>query len=489
MAMRVRASLSSATQRPGEKGMLVTNSSSLDRMPGAVVATLPILVFPPRRSRLRLQLQAALFVLDVVAISVAFMFAHAFWSGKIASLTIGPMITAFVVFYALAGTNAGVFTSAMLSSRRSSVIIAMRTVVLASSGVILLAFFLKAGAQISRMELAIGGALSSVFVGISRTLFHGWTGRRFGRVLHSELLVLDDCAMAAPEGVYVIDAATFNLRCDLSDPLMLDRIGRLLAPVDRVVIACPMERRRNWAMVLKGANIQAEIVSPELTDVGPLGTGWLGDNATVVVASGMLDLRQRFFKRILDLILGGVASFLLAPLFLLVSVAIRLDSPGPIFFVQDRVGRGNRLFGIYKFRSMRVADCDRVGARSTSRGDDRITRVGRIIRATSIDELPQILNILKGEMSFVGPRPHALGSLAGDRLFWEIDERYWHRHVCKPGLTGLAQVRGYRGATHHQSDLTNRLQADLEYVSGWTIFRDISIILGTLRVIVHRNAY
>jgi polysaccharide biosynthesis protein PslA len=173
----------------------------------------------------------------------------------------------------------------------------------------------------------------------------------------------------------------------------------------------------------------------------------------------------------------------------LVTIAIRLDSPGPVFFVQDRVGRGNRLFGIYKFRSMSVADCDHAGARSTLRDDNRITKVGRIIRATSIDELPQLLNILKGEMSFVGPRPHALGSLAGDLLFWEIDERYWHRHVCKPGLTGLAQVRGYRGATHHQSDLTNRLQADLEYVSGWTIFRDISIILGTLRVIVHRNAY
>lgn len=472
--------------------MLVTDSLSLERMHGTVVASVvdaPILPLPPRRARLRLRLQVALFLLDMMAMAVAFALALVFWSGKVVSINTGPMITAFVACYALAGTNAGVFTSEMLSSRRSSVIIAMRTVVLASSGVILLAFFLKAGEQISRMELAIGGALSSVLVGMGRMMFHRWTERHFGRGLHSELLVLDDCAMAAPQGVYVIDAATFNLRCDLTDPLMLDRIGRLLAPVDRVVIACPLERRRNWAMVLKGANVQAEIVSPELSDVGPLGTGWFGDNATVVVASGLLDLRQRFLKRSLDMLLGTVAIFLLAPLFLLVAVAIRLDGPGPIFFVQDRVGRGNRLFGIYKFRSMRVDDCDRVGARSTSRDDDRITRVGRIIRTTSIDELPQIFNILKGEMSFVGPRPHALGSLAGDLLFWEVDERYWHRHVCKPGLTGLAQVRGYRGATHHQSDLTNRLQADLEYVSGWTIFRDFSIILGTLRVIVHRNAY
>lgn len=289
--------------------------------------------------------------------------------------------------------------------------------------------------------------------------------------------------------MHALDASAFGLRCDLADPLMLDRIGRLLAPADRVVIACPSERRRNWAMVLKGANIQGEIVSPELADVGPLGTGWFGPNATIVVAAGSLDLRQRFLKRALDMLIAVTAVSLLAPLFLLVAILIRLDSPGPILFVQNRVGRGNRLFGIYKFRSMRVDHADHAGNRSASRDDDRITRVGRFIRATSIDELPQIFNVLKGEMSFVGPRPHALGSLAGDLLFWEVDERYWHRHVCKPGLTGLAQVRGYRGATHERSDLTNRLQADLEYVSGWTILRDVSIILATLRVVVHRNAY
>jgi lipopolysaccharide/colanic/teichoic acid biosynthesis glycosyltransferase len=92
-------------------------------------------------------------------------------------------------------------------------------------------------------------------------------------------------------------------------------------------------------------------------------------------------------------------------------------------------------------------------------------------------------------MSLVGPRPHALGSLAGNELFWEVDERYWHRHASKPGLTGLAQVRGYRGETKEREDLANRLRADLEYLNGWTIWRDVSILINTLRVIVHRNAY
>jgi lipopolysaccharide/colanic/teichoic acid biosynthesis glycosyltransferase len=103
--------------------------------------------------------------------------------------------------------------------------------------------------------------------------------------------------------------------------------------------------------------------------------------------------------------------------------------------------------------------------------------------------LPQIFNILRGEMSFVGPRPHAVGSLAGDQLFWEIDSQYSHRHACKPGLTGLAQVRGFRGATHRREDLINRLQADLEYVNGWSVWRDISILLATVKVVAHRNAF
>ena len=468
----------------------MTVNSPLERSPDVIVAPeFRALSLPPHRSRLRLGLQIGLFGLDICALMAAFVLASKLWSGTFRSEINGPVLAASVVFYALAGANAGVFASDILARRRRSIVVAVRTVLLASASVVLLAFFLKAGAQISRMQLAFGGALASLFVGSARMVFHAWTTMRYGKYLHSEVLILDDCTLAVPDGVHALDAAAFNLRCDLADPLMLDRIGRLLAPADRVVIACPPERRRNWAMVLKGANIQGEIVSPELAEIGPLGTGWFGNSATVVVAAGSLDLRQRFLKRMLDTAIGVVAIALLAPLFLLVAIAIRLDSPGPILFVQDRVGRGNRLFGIYKFRSMRVDDCDQAGNRSTSRDDDRITRIGRFIRATSIDELPQIFNILKGEMSFVGPRPHALGSLAGDLLFWEVDERYWHRHVCKPGLTGLAQVRGYRGATHRRSDLTNRLQADLEYVSGWTIFRDVSIILATLRVVVHRNAY
>jgi polysaccharide biosynthesis protein PslA len=179
----------------------------------------------------------------------------------------------------------------------------------------------------------------------------------------------------------------------------------------------------------------------------------------------------------------------LSPLMLAVALAIRLESPGPAFFVQKRLGQGNRLFRMVKFRSMRTDSCDSHGHQSTQRDDDRVTRIGRFIRGTSIDELPQLLNVLTGDMSIVGPRPHALGSTAEDMLFWEVDHRYWHRHASKPGLTGLAQVRGFRGATNNLADLTNRLQADLEYQANWTIWRDIAILFSTVRVLMHKNAF
>jgi lipopolysaccharide/colanic/teichoic acid biosynthesis glycosyltransferase len=180
---------------------------------------------------------------------------------------------------------------------------------------------------------------------------------------------------------------------------------------------------------------------------------------------------------------------LVAPLMLLIAAAIRLESEGPILFRQGRMGRGNRMFTMLKFRTMRVDAADSDGTRSVCKSDDRLTRVGRFLRRTSLDELPQLINVLKGEMSIVGPRPHALGTRAGDKLLWTLDDRYWDRHAIKPGLTGLAQVRGLRGATDTTRALTDRLQADLDYIDGWHIGRDLAIIARTVGVLIHPNAF
>ena len=116
-------------------------------------------------------------------------------------------------------------------------------------------------------------------------------------------------------------------------------------------------------------------------------------------------------------------------------------------------------------------------------------RIGQFLRRSSLDELPQLWNVLKGDMSIVGPRPHAIGSQANNKYFWEVDRKYWQRHCLKPGLTGLAQVRGHRGATEAEKDLTDRLQSDLEYIDGWSLRRDIGIVLRTAMVLKHDNAY
>src|SRR5690606_16858766 len=116
-------------------------------------------------------------------------------------------------------------------------------------------------------------------------------------------------------------------------------------------------------------------------------------------------------------------------------------------------------------------------------------RVGRFIRRTSIDELPQLFNVVLGNMSLVGPRPHAVGSRAGEQLFWEVSDLYWMRHALKPGITGLAQINGSRGATHCRADLETRLRYDLEYLQTWSLWNDLTILFATLKVVSHDNAY
>jgi lipopolysaccharide/colanic/teichoic acid biosynthesis glycosyltransferase len=336
-------------------------------------------------------------------------------------------------------------------------------------------------------------AIELTLLTMMRVLGNLVTRRVFRGPLLSEVLIVDGVepgdSLILGDRVQRIDALLHQLTPCINDPLMLDRIGRAIAIYDRVVVVCPPERRGAWAQALKGSGVQAEILIPEFNELGTLGTGRCKDTSTLVIAHGMLGLRERALKRALDLSIALPSIVFLMPLLIVVAILIKLDNPGPIFFMQKRVGRGNKLFSVYKFRSMKVDRCDANGTTLTQRDDDRITRVGRFLRKTSIDELPQLLNIIAGNMSLVGPRPHATGATAGQALYWEVDDRYFHRHAAKPGLTGLAQVRGFRGNTETSTDLVNRLQADLEYLSGWSLWRDLAILLRTAKVVVHANAY
>lgn len=444
---------------------------------------------PISKEALRLRLYLALLLVDVSSLIIAFALGNAVRFGDALHPQGFNMCLMLTPIYVGTAINSRAYSMDVLTVSRRGTFRALSSLLFAAGAVIFLAFTLRASLELSRLVLISGTASAGLLIMIGRQLLGRLSDRLCGGSPLSEVVIKDgrDCEVAP--GAYVVEARAINLRPDINDPMMLDRMGRLLKNADRVVVACPPERKIQWALALKGANISGELLAAEVDELGAIGTGRYAGQASMVVAAGSLGLRDRLLKRALDLSIAVPALILLSPLMLIVAALIKHGSPGPVFFVQDRLGRGNRLFKIYKFRSMRAERSDGAGHRSATRDDDRVTSIGRLIRSTSIDELPQILNVIRGEMSLVGPRPHALGSTAGDALFWEVDSRYWHRHASKPGLTGLAQVRGFRGATHCRSDLTNRLQADLEYLSGWTVWRDISIIGATFKVLVHRNAF
>jgi exopolysaccharide biosynthesis polyprenyl glycosylphosphotransferase len=431
----------------------------------------------------------ALAVSDSVAILVGFLVAGVLRLGEIGHPQVWTILAVLLPFYAGLAFNSKAYSASVLRDWRQGVPSILGSLYVAAAAILFVSFYLKTSEDMSRVMLGVGLGASSMLLLLGRLIVGGFAKRAFAGAPMSTLLITDDVRCECPAGVDQVEASRHGLSPNSANPHVFDRLGRLLQNVDSVVVASPPESRAAWARALKGVNIHGEIVVPELDALGGIGTTRFNGMPTMLVSAGPLRGRDECVKRALDLSLVLVALLFLLPLLLLVAVAVRLDSDGPVFFRQQRLGYGNRLFLMYKFRSMRLEACDSSGARSTGRDDDRITRVGRLIRATSVDELPQLLNILKGEMSFVGPRPHALGSLAGNQLFWEVDATYWHRHACKPGLTGLAQIRGFRGATHRREDLVNRLQADLEYVNGWSVWRDISILLATFKVVVHRNAF
>jgi len=186
-----------------------------------------------------------------------------------------------------------------------------------------------------------------------------------------------------------------------------------------------------------------------------------------------------------DFILGGIITLLALPVLALVALAIRLDSPGPIIFKQRRHTFNNIEFDVYKFRSMRWKnDAENGALMQTSVNDERITRVGRFLRKTSLDELPQLFNVMRGEMSLVGPRPHAVDMRTEQRLCHEIVHTYPHRHRVKPGMTGWSQVNGSRGATETIEQLRRRIELDLYYVENWSLTLDLWILLMTQWVVV-----
>ena len=189
-------------------------------------------------------------------------------------------------------------------------------------------------------------------------------------------------------------------------------------------------------------------------------------------------------KRLMDITIASLALIGLSPILVIIAIIIKKDSPGPVLFKQPRHGFNNRVFSVYKFRSMRNDTADLKAEQQTIAGDARVTKIGRFIRKTSIDELPQLLNVIKGEMSLVGPRPHAVGMRTAGKDSMELVAEYAHRHKVKPGMTGWAQINGSRGPLLDGDDVARRVELDVEYIERSNAAFDLYIMLKTLPVLL-----
>ena len=263
------------------------------------------------------------------------------------------------------------------------------------------------------------------------------------------------------------------------DPFFLNTVSRLLTGVDRVLLDFKST---------KGADRYVNIVSSTSNDIEfmrrlnrlPVSSiQSFNGYQTLKLKTYGSDFKAMLKKRLFDLTLVLITSPIWLLILTICAVLIKIDSPGPIFFKQQRIGLKNQFFNIYKFRTMYHEHTDHSGSKLTEKNDIRVTKFGKFLRKSSLDELPQLFNILKLEMSLVGPRPSTLEAKAGGKNYWDKFPEYWKRHMILPGMTGLAQIRGLRGNTFTKDDLLMRYQSDIEYLNNANILLDIKIIFLT----------
>ncbi|MCK6451539.1 MAG: undecaprenyl-phosphate glucose phosphotransferase [Alphaproteobacteria bacterium] len=298
-------------------------------------------------------------------------------------------------------------------------------------------------------------------------------------------------------GVYDDRLSRLPTRC-MGHPILgnLDTlVGDVRARrIDTVIVALPLTADRRIGDILRklrNAPVQVALC-PDLAGLrlGAIRACQAGGVGLISAVPQPLSGWPGVVKAIEDRVLAALILLLIAPLMAAIALAIRLDSPGPVLFRQKRYGYNNRLIDVYKFRTMHHHAEDTNAEQLTRRNDPRITRIGAFLRRTSLDELPRFINVLRGEMSVVGPRPHALAAKAGGLLYPEAVRDYHARHRVKPGITGWAQVNGWRGETETVEQIERRVEHDLFYIDHWSVALDLRIVLRTiLGGFTGRNAF
>ena len=375
-------------------------------------------------------------------------------------------------------------------------------------------FFLKAGEDFSRIWLGswlVGGfAVLLANRLVLGALIGRW--RRAGTIERRAVLV-----GGGPEAVELIRALRAEPDCDIRicgifddrelarTPAVMEglpRLGRIAeliafgrqAEIDMLIVALPLTAEKRLVQLLKmlwvlPVDIRLSAQATQLR-FRPRAYSHVGSVPFFDIFDRPIADWDAVAKRIFDVAVSLLTLIVLAPVLLAAAVAIRLESPGPVLFRQRRYGFNNEVIEVLKFRSMYHHMADPDARAVVTRDDPRVTRVGRFIRRASIDELPQLFNVLRGELSLVGPRPHAVNAHTGDRLWEQVVDGYFARHRVRPGVTGWAQVNGWRGEVDCEEKIRRRVEHDLFYIENWSVLFDLYVLFLTpLRLFKSEGAY
>ncbi|HVW91098.1 MAG TPA: undecaprenyl-phosphate glucose phosphotransferase [Devosia sp.] len=426
------------------------------------------------------------------------------------AVILGATLVANVLFNAARTHRIAMYRSALQQNGR--VLAAWSAVTILLS---LLVFMFKASDMVSRVWLVgwyASGALVLVLFRLSlRALVRQWTAE--GRLKRRTVIVgggkdaeelIAAIHRSADSDVELI--GLFDDRIDDRSPEMVagtPKLGKVAGlvefarhtRVDLVIVSMPLSAETRVLEMLKQlwvlpVDIRLSAHMSKLR-FASRAYSYLGEVPVFDVADRPISDWNLVFKWLFDHLVAAIALILLSPVMIATAIAIKLDSKGPVLFRQKRHGFNNELIEVYKFRSMYVDRADAGAAKLVTKDDPRVTRVGRFIRKTSIDELPQLFNVLRGQLSIVGPRPHALQAKAANVLYYEAVEGYFARHRVKPGITGWAQINGWRGETDTLDKIMQRVNHDLYYIEHWSLLLDLYILVMTPVSLVLRgeNAY
>jgi Undecaprenyl-phosphate glucose phosphotransferase len=385
---------------------------------------------------------------------------------------------------------------------------------IAFAGLVATIFFLKIGADISRVWLAAWYITGAAALVAERFLvawkMRSWakSGRLYQRaVIYGAGSVTEDliAQLEADTDSSIRIAGIYDDRDDDRAPRQVSGYPRhgglddLIATsrttrFDLVIVALPLAAEDRLTNVVRRISVlPADIKMPARATTlrfSPRTYSHVGSVAMIDLYDKPIADWGTISKWLFDKVVGALALVLLAPIMALIAAAVKLDSKGPVLFRQKRYGFNNELIEVYKFRSMFTEQSDAAASKLVTKDDPRVTRVGRIIRKTSLDELPQLINVLRGDLSLVGPRPHAVQAKAGTQLYDDVVDGYFARHKVRPGITGWAQINGWRGETDTEEKIHKRVEHDLYYIENWSVFFDLYILLKTpMSLLKSENAY